>query len=68
MRTFELHRDVDETGISGTGLVAEGIEFDNGKVALGWIVGEHQSVVVWDSIESVEVIHGHGGKTRVVFQ
>lgn len=67
MRTFRLERDEDVTGISGTGTVAEGVEFSNGKVAICWISGEHQSTVVWDSIDSVEAIHGHGGKTRVVF-
>lgn len=67
MRTFVLVRDEDVTGISGTGRVAEGIEFSNGKVAVQWIVGDHKSTVVWDSIESVKAIHGHGGATRVVF-
>lgn len=67
MRTFWLHRDEDVSGVSGTGVVAEGVEFDNGKVVICWIVGEHQSVVVWDSLASVEAVHGHGGATRVVW-
>lgn len=67
MRTFELHRDEDETGISGTGVVAEGVEFSDGKVVIRWIVGEHRSTVVWDYIEAVEAIHGHNGKTRLVW-
>jgi hypothetical protein len=64
-RFFELHRDEDETGISGTGVVAQGVIFDSGKVALSWLT-EHTSVAVYDSIRDVERIHGHGGKTRVV--
>lgn len=67
MRTFVLQRDKDVTGISGTGIVAEGVEFSNGKVAIQWVVGDHQSTVVWDDIESVEAIHGHGGATVLVF-
>lgn len=67
MRTFTLQRDVDVTGISGTGTVAEGIEFSNGKVAVQWVVGEHQSTVVWDNIAAVEAIHGHNGATRIVW-
>lgn len=67
MRTFELQRDEDETGISGTGVVAEGIEFTDGRVALRWCVGQHKSTVMWDDIESVEAIHGHSGKTRIVW-
>lgn len=65
MKTFVLIRNEDETGISGTGLVAEGVEFDDGKVVLRWCVGEHRSVSVWDSLEDAEAIHGHEGRTVV---
>lgn len=67
MRTFELHRTEDVTGASGTGIVAEGAVFDDGAVALRWIVGEHRSTVAWGSIEAVIAVHGHGGKTRLVW-
>lgn len=67
MRRFELHRDEDETGISGTGVVVEGIEFSDGRVAMRWMVGDHRSLVTWDSIEAVRAIHGHGGRTRLVW-
>lgn len=67
VKTFELHRDEDETGVSGTGVVAQGVVFDDGQVALRWIVGEHRSTVVWASIEAVEAIHGHSGRTRIVW-
>jgi hypothetical protein len=63
---FHLQRDEDETGISGTGRVAEGVEFSDGPVVLRWIVGEHRSTVVWQSMEAVEAIHGHNGRTRIV--
>lgn len=36
MRTFELHRVEDETGISGTGIVAEGVIFGDGTCAMRW--------------------------------
>lgn len=65
MRTFTLERIEDETGISGTGTVAQGAEFDDGVVALRWIVGEHRSTVIWPSMTAVEAIHGHGGRTVV---
>lgn len=65
MKTFHLQRDEDATGVSGTGLVAEGVEFTDGRVVLRWVVGDHQSTVVWDSIASVEAIHGHDGRTTV---
>ena len=67
MRTFVLHRNEDVSGVSGTGTVAEGIEFADGVVALRWCVGEHRSTVVWPSIEAVRAIHGHDGRTQVLF-
>lgn len=74
-RRFFLQRDEDNTGVSGTGIVAEGIEFTDGVVALRWMVpsgnegsGNPTSVVFHDNgIESVEKIHGHQGRTRIVF-
>jgi hypothetical protein len=65
LRTFILERTEDVSGVSGTGTVAEGIEFSDGRVALRWIVGEHRSTVTWDSVESVERVHGHGGATTI---
>ena len=65
MRLFVLNRTEDETGVSGTGIVAQGVEFDNGRCALTWIVGEVTSVAIYDRIEDVELIHGHGGKTKL---
>ena len=37
MRLFKLQRKVDCSGVSGTGVVAEGVEFDDGQVALRWL-------------------------------
>jgi hypothetical protein len=67
IRTFHLLRLEDESGVSGTGCVAEGAVFSNGWVALMW-VSETPSVAFYQSIEAVEAVHGHGGKTRLVFQ
>jgi len=68
MRVFELHRDADISGVSGTGIVAQGVEFDDGSVALRWGGDWPTSVVFYDEgIEAVRQIHGHGGATRIVY-
>lgn len=68
MKLFVLERDIDETGISGTGRVAEGIQFSDGRCAMRWMTADLiRSTAVYDSIEDVAFIHGHGGKTRIVF-
>ena len=69
MRAFQLVRETDVTGVSGTGIVAEGVEFTDGTVALRWVGKNPTSVVFHDhGIESVEAIHGHDGLTRIEFQ
>lgn len=64
MRLFVLDRLEDETGISGTGIVAEGVLFSDGTCALRWRT-ETASTGVYASTEDVEAIHGHGGKTVI---
>lgn len=67
-RTFVLVRDEDVTGVSGTGVVAEGVEFSDGVVALRWTSDWPTSVVFHErGMASVEAVHGHGGRTRIVW-
>lgn len=67
MRTFKLVRDTDVTGVSGTGVVAEGVEFSDGTVAMRWLTEWPTSVVFHDrGMAAVEKVHGHGGATRIV--
>ena len=47
-RTFELHRDRDVSGVSGVGVVADGVAFPDGLSVVRWR-GERQSTVVWPS-------------------
>lgn len=65
-RTFKPVRQEDETGISGVGVVAEGIEFSNGMCALCWLTAMH-SVAVYPNVRQLEAIHGHNGRTFVKF-
>lgn len=64
MRLFLLHRIEDETGVSGTGDVAEGVQFTDGSCALRWLTAT-TSTAIYSSIEDLVVIHGHGGRTVV---
>lgn len=65
-RVFFLVRLADETGVSGTGIVADGVQFQDGSCALCWAT-EHTSVAVYRSIDDVQAIHGHGGKTVIAW-
>jgi hypothetical protein len=65
-RLLHLERDEDVSGVSGTGRVAEGVEFADGTVVLRWstLVA---TTVIYDALADVETIVGHGGRTRIVF-
>lgn len=68
MRCFELHRIEDASGVSGTGVVAQGVEFDDGTVALRWLTEWPTSVVFHDrGVEAVEHVHGHNGRTEIIW-
>lgn len=67
-RVFVLNRLVDDTGISGTGIVAWGVEFPDGVCAVRWTGQWPTSVVFHDQgMEAIKAVHGHGGKTDVIY-
>ena len=66
MRTFKLVRIIDDSGVSGTGVVAEGVLFSNDAVVISWLT-EHQSLGIYPSMEELIAIHGHGGHTVVEY-
>ena len=68
MRRFYLNRKEDVSGMSSTGRVADGIEFDNGFVAMTW-KKEFPSVTFFQSISTVEKLHSHNGRdeTKIVW-
>jgi len=66
MRAFQLHRDIDTSGVSGLGVVAEGVVFETGKVVISWLT-KNSSLGLYDSLEIMDAIHGHNGNTRVVW-
>lgn len=65
-RRFYLLRHEDASGVSGTGVVAEGVEFQNGMCALSFL-SPYPCINTYGNIRAVEEVHGHGGKTEVVF-
>lgn len=66
MRLFQLLRDEDSSGVSGTGVVAEGVELTNRECVLHWL-SKKSSLGIYSTMDDVIAIHGHDGKTRIVF-
>lgn len=63
--TFQLVRDSDVTGVSGTGVVAIGCDFPGNGCVLQWI-GEIKSTFWYPNMELIKKLHGHDNKTRIV--
>ena len=55
MRRFYLQRDADVSGVSGTGRVAEGVEFGNGMCALSF-TSPYPHVNVYANLRAVEQV------------
>lgn len=55
-RLFKMVRNQDETGVSGTGVVADGIEFPNGMVSVCWR-SKTPSVNVYRSYVEFKHVH-----------
>lgn len=66
MRLFWLHRKVDVSGVSGVGIVAEGVVFSDGHYALRWL-GALSTTEFGDRLEDCAAIHGHNGATELVY-
>ena len=68
MRRFYLKRTEDPTGLSGTGRVADGVEYSNGLCTLTW-KSEVPTITVFTSISNVRKLHTHNGQhdTKIVF-
>lgn len=65
-RRFYVLRRSDVSGVSGTGRVADGVEFTDGTVVLRWL-SRFASTAVYDSVETLKSIHGHDGASTVHF-
>lgn len=66
MRTFNIMRTEDVSGISGTGIVAEGVEFHDGQAAISWF-GRYHILEVAVSLDTWLAVHSHDGRTHIEF-
>lgn len=69
IRKFHLKRNIDESGVSGTGVVAVGVILPSGRAIIEWVSKRTSanSLGIYDDIEDLEAVHGHQGATKVVF-
>ena len=65
MKRFVLRRDVDKTGVSGVGIVAEGVQSTNGVCVLFWLTKPRSVAAIYDNVGILNELHGHDGKTAI---
>lgn len=65
MRVFNMVRHTDVSGVSGTGVVAQVIEFSNGRAVINWTRPPH-ATTVYLSLEDLLSVHSHGGSTQLL--
>ena len=69
-KRFILYRRHDETGVSGTGVVATGVVWADGHAAMRWKADDSaaaSSTSVWSSVADLLRVHGHGGLSEIIY-
>lgn len=70
MRPFTVFRQHDESGVSGKGLIIQGVLFANGKCVIQWLVGPDPGdtqVKDWDKFLAVHIESHPQNKTIITF-
>ena len=58
MRRFTMGREFDVSGVSGTGIVLEGVQFSTGVVVIHWLTPPPRgSISIFDSLDQFLSIH-----------
>ncbi|MFI6296800.1 hypothetical protein ACIBEJ_34785 [Nonomuraea sp. NPDC050790] len=70
IRRFRLHRVEDVSGVSGTGVVAEGVVFSDDWAVTHWLDRppmHEPTMTTWlnRGHDGIRKVHGHNGATRV---
>ena len=63
-KRFIIVRTKDVSGVSGTGVVAEGITFHDGQTVVSWY-GKHHIFECPRTLATWLKVHGHKGSTQV---
>lgn len=63
---YNMIRETDQTGVSGTGRVAQVAIFEDGSAVVRWLT-ETRSTVVWEKAEDMIKVHieAHPDSTRL---
>jgi len=58
IRTFTVARRADETGVSGIGVIIEGVEYATGQVVVHWLFPPPRGgIAIFDSLDDFLKVH-----------
>lgn len=69
IRTFTVCRQADESGVSGLGIVVEGVVFATGHCVVHWLTpAPRGALAIWDSIDDFIKVHikPHPGNVTII--
>ena len=66
LRRFWLYRKEDQSGVSGVGYVAEGVEWTDGRVDVRFL-SPHKTDNGFPNMKELLNLHGHNGYTEVIW-
>ena len=72
IRTFTIFRGYDQTGVSGEGIVIEGVQLATGQAVVHWLYPPPRgSIAIFDSMTDFVKVHIQphpGNKTIITYQ
>ena len=69
IETFTICRQGDESGVSGTGVVIEGVQYATGQVVLHWLTPVPRgSIAIFESLTDFKSVHvnPHPGNKTII--
>lgn len=67
MRRFLVYRKEDESGVSGTGYIAEGVEWTDGSMELKWTTRHRLPGHGYPTVKEFLNLHGHEDRTTIIW-
>lgn len=65
LQQFYLLRTKDISGVSGCGIIAQGVIFSSNRCVVEWKM-PFMTITIFSNIEELKMIHSHGGATKVI--
>ena len=72
IRTFTVYREDDESGISGTGVIIEGVKLASGQAVIHWLYPPPRGgIAIFDSMDDfikVHILSHPANKTIITYE